>query len=139
MEQLKALGQKAADFLISSLNDNDVVAVTGGTTVAQVPKSIIKLLIYKCSCGARRGADSMKKLKYSQIQLLQNLQKNSVQITAYFFVPDNLSVEAMESMVNEPDIRELINAIHNADILLHGIGRADEMARRRGMNEHKIK
>ncbi len=134
----KLLGKKAADFLVSSLNDNDVVAVTGGTTVAQVPKSITSNYSFTnvLVVPGRGGLNEKVEIQSNTIvaELAEKLGANY----RLLFVPDNLSVEAMESMVNEPDIRELINTIHNADILLHGIGRADEMARRRGMNEHKI-
>jgi central glycolytic genes regulator len=52
-------------------------------------------------------------------------------------VPDNVSHEALEMMRNEPDIKEITNYISMADILIFGIGRADEMSRRRGLSDEK--
>jgi central glycolytic genes regulator len=53
-------------------------------------------------------------------------------------VPDNISHEALETMLNEPDIKDTINFINRTDILIFGIGRADEMSRRRGLSEKTI-
>jgi central glycolytic genes regulator len=53
-------------------------------------------------------------------------------------VPDNLSNSALSTMLNEKEVKDVINCIKSADILLYGIGRADEMARRRGLNSEQF-
>lgn len=49
--------------------------------------------------------------------------------------PDNLSDNALNSLMNEAEVKELIESIHTSNILIYGIGRADEMARRRGLEK----
>ena len=41
----------------------------------------------------------------------------------------------MESVVNEPKIREILAIVHKTSILLHGIGGAEEIGRRRGLSK----
>jgi central glycolytic genes regulator len=48
-------------------------------------------------------------------------------------VPDALGPEAMQSILGEPKIKEILDLLRRADIVLHGIGAAEEMAARRGM------
>src|SRR5690606_13445434 len=48
-------------------------------------------------------------------------------------VPDDLGQEAMSTISMEPKIKELIDLIRSARVVLHGIGTAEEMARRRGL------
>ena len=54
-------------------------------------------------------------------------------------MPDNLRAEAAKIiMEKKKDVIEVMNIIEDADILLYGIGRADEMAKRRGMSKENI-
>ena len=46
-------------------------------------------------------------------------------------IPDQLRAESMETLMNEPDIRSVIENLKNADILIYGIGRARDMMQRR--------
>jgi central glycolytic genes regulator len=50
-------------------------------------------------------------------------------------VPDNISANAKESLMKEPEILNLVKDLNALDILLFGIGRADQMARRRKLSE----
>src|SRR5690606_8709489 len=53
-------------------------------------------------------------------------------------VPDDLGEEAMSTIAMEPKIKELIELIRSARIVLHGIGTAEEMARRRGLPKEQV-
>jgi central glycolytic genes regulator len=44
----------------------------------------------------------------------------------------------MQSIAGEPKIKELLEMLRKADMVLHGIGSAEEMARRRGMPVDKL-
>src|SRR5262249_18977149 len=48
-----------------------------------------------------------------------------------FYVPDQVSMEIYESLIKEPDIHEVLNLIRSASMVLHGIGDAITMAKRR--------
>jgi central glycolytic genes regulator len=53
-------------------------------------------------------------------------------------VPDNLSPEAMQSLINESSVAEVLKIVHSADLVVHGIGAAAEMAERRGTRPTEI-
>ena len=44
----------------------------------------------------------------------------------------------MASLCGDPKIKEMLDVIKNADVVLHGIGTAEEMARRRGLGEEDL-
>lgn len=133
------LGKEAARILKDCICDNDIIAVTGGTTVAQIPKSINKSIEYKnvTVVPGRGGLGERVEIQANTIaaELADRLGANY----RILYVPDNLGSEAMESVLSEPSIREVLSIIRNADILLHGIGGAEEMARRRGLPRDKIR
>ena len=47
------------------------------------------------------------------------------------YVPDQVSKEMYKSMIKEPEIHEVLNLIRSANMVLHGIGDAMTMAKRR--------
>ena len=49
-------------------------------------------------------------------------------------VPDDLGEETMASIACDPKIRQLLECIRSARVVLHGIGTAADMARRRGLS-----
>ena len=50
------------------------------------------------------------------------------------YVPDGVSEEILNSILAEDTtVKSVVEIIRNADILVHGMGRADSMARRRGL------
>lgn len=133
------LGKEAAKILKKCICDKDIIAVTGGTTVAQIPKSFNKGSEYKdvIVVPGRGGLGERVELQANTIaaELADKLGANY----RVLYVPDNLGSKAMESVLKEPSIREVVSIIRKANILLHGIGGAEEIARRRGLPEDKIK
>jgi central glycolytic genes regulator len=54
------------------------------------------------------------------------------------YVPDPLSEQSYQTMLNEPSIREVTALIRSADIILHGIGDALTMANRRKTSDELV-
>ena len=53
-------------------------------------------------------------------------------------IPENVSVKVLEGLLKEKQIKEVIDTIHNADILIYGIGNAIHMAKKSGLSEEYI-
>lgn len=53
-------------------------------------------------------------------------------------VPDHLSEDAYQSLMQEPNIQEIIEVIRQARVVVHGIGDAIVMARRRKVDQDMI-
>ncbi len=132
------LGKKAAQYLKKTINNKDVVAVTGGTTTAQIPHSMEKIdgIDDVVVVPGRGGLGEKVEIESNTIaaELAKKLQAKY----KLLYIPDNLSPETMESVVNEPKIREILAIVHKTSILLHGIGGAEEIGRRRGLSEKQI-
>ncbi len=54
------------------------------------------------------------------------------------YTPDSLSKASIDSLMNEPKIREIMNDIEHIDTLIFGVGNAKTMARRRGLKQDVI-
>jgi central glycolytic genes regulator len=54
-------------------------------------------------------------------------------------VPDHLSEDAYTSISQDPNIQELVDVIRGAKIVVHGIGDAVVMAKRRKVSERMIR
>src|SRR5690606_7614275 len=54
------------------------------------------------------------------------------------YVPDQVSREMYESFVKEPSIKEVLKLVKSANIVLHGIGDALTMAKRRKTDEENM-
>lgn len=55
------------------------------------------------------------------------------------YVPDPLSETSYQTMLHEPSIKEISHLIRNSDIVLHGIGDALTMAKRRKTTDEIIR
>ena len=53
-------------------------------------------------------------------------------------VPDFLSEDAYLSLIDEPNVKEIVTVIRQARIVIHGIGDAVRMAQRRKLDESTI-
>src|SRR5690606_29219044 len=115
------------------LKANDVLAVTGGSTLAEVARSLP---------SATPAQDIVVVPARGGLGEEVELQANTVAAAiadrlggAYrlLHVPDDLGEEAMSTISMEPKIKALIELIRSARVVLHGIGTAEEMARRRGL------
>ena len=51
------------------------------------------------------------------------------------YVPDQVSTEVYKSFIKDPDIKEVLDLINSANMVLHGIGDAITMAERRKTSE----
>ncbi|CAB1262064.1 transcriptional regulator of gapA (CggR-fructose-1,6-bisphosphate) [Clostridiaceae bacterium BL-3] len=132
------IGRTAANYFKSIVKDNDIIALTGGSTVKAVIDNITEasnlknVLVVPARGGMGRNVET-------QANTLSAKLANKIAGTyKLLHVPDNLSDEAVKTIIKEKDVKDIIKNIYNADILIYGIGRAYKMAKRRGMSEDKI-
>lgn len=137
-ENVKAdIGKEAAKVLVSTLNDEDKIAITGGTTVSHMvgelkpistkgPKDILVL-------PARGGLGT--RMEYQANTLASSLAKKLNGGYQLLNVPDQLSRKALESVQNEPEINAYKASLSNVNRIVFGIGDATRMAARRKLSE----
>lgn len=135
---IKELGRAAANYIRGIIKDKDIIALTGGTTIKEVIDNVPKIsnLQGVLVVPARGGMGRNVELQSNTLAAsLANKIGGSYKL---LHVPDNLSDKALDTMLNEKDIKDIIDNIRSSDILIYGIGRAAEMARRRGVSQDEI-
>lgn len=132
------LGRKAATHLRNALLQNDVVAVTGGTTLASMAMHMpengdsLKVQVVPARGGVGERVDIQANTVASL--LADRLSGTSVML----HVPDRLSEETLEQLLTDPYVHERLKEIRRATIVVHGIGDALAMARRRKMSDEEV-
>ena len=136
---IREIGRVAANYLRRLLRTEDVIAITGGYTMAQVAEMMPFCdekynntivvpgrggLGEEVDIQANTIAASIAKKIGGKYYLLQ--------------VPDNLKVENISLIKSEPSIQKTLDILQKANILVHGVGNAAEMSARRGMDQAEI-
>lgn len=136
---IREIGRVAANYLRRLLRTGDIIAITGGSTMSQVAEMMPFCdekyentivvpgrggLGEEVDIQANTIAASIAKKIGGKYYLLQ--------------VPDNLKVENISLIKDEPSIQKTLNILGKANILVHGVGNAAEMSARRGMDQSEI-
>lgn len=132
------LGRTAGEYIKGILKNGSIVALTGGTTVKEVVDNFPKASGYKniMVVPARGGVG--KSVETQANTLAANLAEKLGGSYKLLHSPDNLSKEAMDAILKEKEVKEVLDVIENTQILIHGIGRMDKMASRRGLSQCEI-
>ncbi|WP_042350711.1 sugar-binding transcriptional regulator [Bacillus massiliigorillae] len=133
------LGKAGALRMKKSLSGENIIAVTGGTTMATVadmlkpiPESNNILFV-----PARGGlGEEMKDQANTIVSKMAEKMNASYRV---LYVPDQISDESYATIMKEPSIKEVTSLIKDADIIIHGIGEASVMAKRRNTTEVVMK
>lgn len=135
----RELGRAGCAALRKVMGKNDVVAVTGGSTIAQLAGQMVTQTPLKSNWFVPARGGLGESLDYQANTIASTLAKRTGAQYRLLHVPDHLSDEAYMSLMQEPNIREIVEVIRSARIVLHGIGDAMVMARRRRVDESVIK
>lgn len=137
----KELGRAGARALLGVMGSQDVVAVTGGSTIAEVAEQLNPpaglSLKQSWFVPARGGLGESLEIQANTIA--SGMAKRVGAGYRLLHVPDLLGREAYDSLVNDPNIHDIVEMIREARIIVHGIGDAMEMARRRKLEESMVK
>lgn len=129
----KELARVTAKYLQDRLEEGAILAVTGGTTMAEVATALKPAETQRdlLVLPARGGLGEEVEIQANTVAAA--LAKSLGGTYRLLHVPDDIGPESLQTIASEPKVKELVDLIKRADILLHGVGAADEMARRRGM------
>ena len=131
-----ALGHAAADLLRSMLQPGDVLAVTGGTTIATVAEAMPRTHLDVEVVPARGGVG--ENMEFQANTIASKLADRLGGRYRLLHAPDMLSDDAMKSLMADPVVQDTLQQIKRARMVVHGIGEAIPMARRRSLPESKI-
>ncbi|MFL6560211.1 MAG: sugar-binding transcriptional regulator [Bacillus sp. (in: firmicutes)] len=133
------LGKACAMCMKRLLSGKNIIAVTGGSTMAAVAERLTPELTQKelLFVPARGGVGEDVHNQANTICSI--MSKNTHTKHRVFYVPDQVSTDIYESIIKEPDIHEVLKLIKSASMVIHGIGDAITMAERRKTNPEVLR
>lgn len=125
-----ALGRETVQYLKRIIDRDVTIAVTGGTTMAAVADAMIPFSNYHCLFVPARGGlgERVENQANTIVAKMAQAEKGHYHL---LHVPDPLSEALYQSLLEEQSLNETLQKVQSADIVLHGIGDALTMAKRR--------
>lgn len=131
------LGRACVTCMKEILKGENIIAVTGGTTMAAVAERLNPDIDENILFVPARGGIG-EDVKNQANTICARMAEKSGKKHRVLYVPDQLSNETFDSIVKEPEIHEVLTLIKSAEIVLHGIGNAITMAKRRNTSAEDI-
>ncbi|HHY98501.1 MAG TPA: hypothetical protein GX509_07165 [Firmicutes bacterium] len=133
------MGRVAAKLLREMIRDDDIVSVGGGTTMAEVASALSRPWNKKGVIFVPARGSLGDDVEIQADTVAAAMAKNVGVGHRLLAVPDDLAAETLLKICDEPRIKEILDIIRRARIVVHGIGTVDEMARRRRLPEDEIR
>ena len=120
----------AASRVRAMLRSGDTLAVTGGSTMAATARAMqsaapLNVMVVPARGGMGRSVETQANTLAAEIA--QRLGGHH----RLLHLPDHMDEAARQEMLKLPEVRETIDRLQRADVILHGVGRADDTARER--------
>lgn len=138
----KEMAHMGARALLDILKRNSRVAITGGSTMANLVDAIPDMATKKAEMILPARGSVGRKLELQADTLAAKIAEKIGAEYRMLHLPDNLSQNVLEEMKREPEVAETIAELQCLDILMLGVGDAMEMAEKRrldGVIKQKLK
>ena len=135
---LKDVAKQGAEYFLSILKDTNIVSITGGSTMLEFANSLRGDKKYNQTTIVPARGGVGKDVETQANNIVAIVGKKLGAHYKLLHIPDELGVEAMKTLSLEPEIKKTLNYIVDTDILVFGIGRADEMATRRKLPKKQV-
>jgi len=135
---LQELGRTGARLLKQRVREGDVIAVTGGSSMASVAEQLQSTPAFRTVqfVPARGGLGEQVELQANTLaSVMASRTGGSYRL---LHVPDRLSTDALQALLEEPHVAEVLQLLRTARIVVHGIGDALVMARRRKYSDQEL-
>ena len=136
---IKDIGSQAAKYFLDVIKDNDIVSIAGGSTMLEFARSIKSDKKYNSiTVVPARGSMGLD-VETQSNNVVAEVSKNIHSNYKLLNVPDQLCEESIKMLTQEPEIKSTLELIDNSDVLVFGVGRADEMVERRKLSDEIAK
>ncbi|AKG03943.1 hypothetical protein AAV35_003500 [Salimicrobium jeotgali] len=125
------MGKACVTYLQSIAGPGQTLAVTGGTTMASVasrmtPSAGMEDWLF---VPARGGLG--ERVEHQANTICVEMAKKAMGNYRLLYVPDPISEESYQNIIEEPSVKDVLGIIRSSDIVIHGLGDALTMANRR--------
>jgi len=132
------MGKACVDFLKQVIQKDNIIAVTGGTTMASVAEMMSPLNKENNYLFIPARGGSGERMESQANTIVSEMAGKTDGDYRLFHAPEILSDTAYESLLREPAIQEMLQLIKRSNIVIHGVGDALKMAKRRNSTEETI-
>lgn len=136
---LKDIGKACALYLKDIIKSNDVIAITGGSTLKEVVEAFPKVNNISDALVVPARGGMGRKVETQANTLAATFAKKLNGSYKMLHIPENLSTDILDTLLKQKEIKDVIDSIQNCDVLIYGIGNAVEMARKRDIPEEEVK
>lgn len=125
------LGRATVQSMKRCLKDKNIIAVTGGTTMASIADSLSpefttnEVIFVPARGGIGEDVENQANTICAKMAAKTNAKHKVL------YLPDEVTKDLYDSFIKDPNIKEVLTLIQSANIVLHGIGDALTMAERR--------
>lgn len=128
------LGRVTVNYMQQVIQEDATIAVTGGTTMAAVADAMVPFQDVNCMFVPARGGigEDVENQANTIAAKMAHAEKGDYRL---LYVPDPLSEELYQTMRHEESIKETLDYIRSASFIVHGIGEAFTLAKRRKTSE----
>ncbi|MGE5704782.1 MAG: sugar-binding transcriptional regulator [Clostridia bacterium] len=132
------LGRIGARVLRQQVKENDVIAVTGGSTIATVASHLQTAPVFRSAqfVPARGGLGENAEMQANT--LVSMMAAKSGGQYRLLHAPEQLSPQMLQSLMADPQVAEVLHLLRSARVIVHGIGDALTMAKRRKYAEQDL-
>lgn len=135
---LKEVARKGAQYFESILKDGNIVSITGGSTMLEFAKQIKTDKKYSEVVVVPARGSMGREIEIQSNNIVATVGNKLHAQYKLLNIPDELSEESMKTLILEPEIKNTLDYINKMDIVIFGIGRVDEMAKRRRITQNKL-
>ncbi|MFO3702603.1 sugar-binding domain-containing protein [Staphylococcus felis] len=130
------IGRVAGQSLEKRLHKHAIVSVTGGSTMASVSESMSPLPYEVLFVPARGGLG--ENVVFQANTICSSMAKHTNGSYTILYVPEQVSDKTYDNLLSEPSVVQTLNRIRESQFIIHGIGDALKMAKRRQSSKEVI-
>jgi central glycolytic genes regulator len=127
------MGKSAADYLMTVLKYQDVLALTGGVSTAAVADQMKDALYPDLYIIPARGGIG----KSHATQANNVVAEMALKLHAKYellHLPDNIDVHLLDALKDYPEIKRVFDKMEHIDVFIFGVGRADVLSEWRNVS-----
>ena len=134
----KDMGRAVVRILRGIVEEGDIIAAGGGTTMVEVAKAIVPSGWPRHITVVPTRGSLGEEVEIQADSIAVEMARMLGGVYRVLNVPDDLHPDTISRIVNEPRIKEILELIKTARIVIHGVGTLEEMIKRRNIPPEEV-